>query len=85
MEEINADVLDDVRKNGEKHIIGTGCMLVPDAVLDVIEEYNDLKIELEAAERLKKPQGKLYTLEEVMAECGITQEMLDSVPDEDIE
>jgi hypothetical protein len=49
--------------------------------LDELED--DLRLLTIALIRVATTSGRTYTLEEVMAEAGITQEELDAMPDED--
>ena len=81
--DINAATFTDVVNTGQiKDVIGTGCVIIPKAWLEI---YADWLIECEASQRLKEPQGKLYSIDEVMARNGITWEMIDSMPEVELD
>ena len=87
--DIAGQVFDDVRANGRKIITENNR---PAFVIQTAEEYNslmellaDMRVEQIAEERLSKPHGKNITMEEMMAECGITRAELDALPEVEIE
>ena len=82
MNEVNADTFERARTKEFVEVKGTGCVIVPEKWLD---EYLDLKVELEAARRLANPSGITYTLEDIMTESGLTEKDLEGWEDIEIE
>ena len=85
IDNLSPEVFADVLKNGAKLVKGTGCMIVPDTYTKVIDEITDLKIEMEAARRLKEPNPILYTEDEALKRLGITREEMEAAEDLEIE
>ena len=87
--DINADTFAYAKKNGAVKVENTGCVIVPEQLLqeyvDLEDEYLDLQVEVEAARRLKEGIGKTYTQEEIMARYGITQADIDAAEDLEID
>ena len=82
---LTEDVFADVLKNGAKQVSGTGCMIVPDAYMKLIDEITDWKIEREAARRLEEPNPTTYTEQEALALLGITEADMEAAEDLEIE
>ena len=84
--DLNADVFDDVRRSGTKDLLNTGCVIMSKKLYERIrDELADYVIECEAAKRIKDGSKRMYTEKEVMAELGITEEDLAAVGDVEIE
>lgn len=62
-----------------------GSPLTEEDLPQLVDMLADIRVEQIAAERLAHPSGKTFTFEEVLAECGITQEELDAMPEVEIE
>ena len=82
---INADVFLDVLKNGAKRIIDTGCVIVPEGYLKIVDEYTDWKLEKEAARRLDNDNGERVSQDEAMLRLGMTVEDLKGWEEVEIE
>ncbi|MDY6295065.1 MAG: hypothetical protein SPL45_02035 [Schwartzia succinivorans] len=82
---ISTETFADVVKNGAKLVAGTGCAIVPEVYLKIVDEYTDWQIEQETAKRLKEPDTKYFTMEEVMKEFGITEDDLAAAGDVEFE
>lgn len=80
--EVNADTYDYVRTKDFVEVKNTGCVIVPEKFLDV---YSDWQLEREAARRLANPSGVTYTMEEIMAESGLTEKDLEGWEDIELE
>ena len=80
--EVNADTFARARVKEFVEVKGTGCVIVPEKWLD---EYLDMKVELEAARRLADPDPTVYTEAEVMAAAGLTEKDLEGWEDIEIE
>lgn len=84
--DLNADVFDDVRRSGTKDLLNTGCVIMSKKLYErIMDELADYVIESEAARRIKDGNKRMYTEKEVMAELGITEEDLAAVGDVEIE
>lgn len=84
--EISPEVFADIRAHGAREITGTGCVIVPwEKYAAMLEDYEDAELEREAERRLKEPEGRTYTQEEIMEMYGITQDQLDAMPEVEIE
>jgi len=81
LKNLSADVFRDVLENGAKVIAGTGCAIVPETYLEMVEEYTDWKVEHEAAERLTKSNPKLYTEKEALKKLGISEAEMEAAED----
>ena len=82
---INTETFANVVKNGAKLVAGTGCAIVPEAYLKIVDEYTDWKIEQEVARRLNDPDTKYFAMDDVMKEFGITRKELDAMPEVEFE
>ena len=85
MNSLSAEVFRDVLKNGAKVVRDTGCAIVPEAYLKIVDEYTDWKMEREAAARLANPDPVLHTEAEALARLGITLADMDAAEDIGIE
>ena len=80
---LNADVFVDVLKHGAKKVMDTGCAIVPEAYLKIVDEYTDWKLEREAIRRLQKPSVSYMTIEELMTKSGISKADLNAILEEE--
>ena len=84
------EVFEEVRRTGAK-LITNGqekpcVMMTAEEYMQLVDDLADRELELLAAERLAHPdKGKWYTMEEVMAEFGITEQDLEAIGDVEIE
>lgn len=84
--DLNANVFEDVRRTGTKDLLNTGCVIMSKKLYErIMDELADYMIECEAAERIKEGNARLYTEKEVMAELGISEEDLAAAGDVEIE
>ena len=84
-------IFDELNKKGTMLVIKNsqpeGVLLSLKEYVDLMDELEDLRITVIAAERLmnKDPNAKTYTSEEMMQKLGITQEDVDNAEDDEIE
>ena len=78
---ITPAILEDVRINkGTREIEGSGCIIAPKEWEDMLENYCDLQLGLEALRREREnPNEEGYTQAEVMKMLGISPEDLQPV------
>ena len=76
-------IFDEVKKNGIRYVFKNNlpeCILIsPEKYEYLLEEIYDLELYIEATERLKEPDQKLYTQEEVERMFNISKEQLENV------
>ena len=82
---LSADVFQDVLQNGAKVVLNTGCAIVPETYLKLVDEYTDWKVEREAAARLAKPNPRLYNEQEALERLGITAAEMEAAEELEIE
>ena len=86
VESLSPEMFADIRAHGAREILGTGCIIVPwERYAAMLEDYEDAELEREAARRLKEPEGRTYTQEEIMRMYGITQEEIDAMPEVELD
>lgn len=82
-------IFEDVKVNGTKVVMKNNvaeCVLMsPEEYLRLMDMIEDIELESLANKRLESNTNEpLLTQEEVMADCGITQEQLDSMDEEEL-
>lgn len=82
MNDVNATTYEYARTQDAVRVKNTGCVIAPE---EFWEKFLDWQLELETTKRLANLDERLYSMEEVMEESGLTMKDLAGWEDVELE